>query len=198
MTATVILSFQRTIAILIFIAACAILIHPVIAKEATSSTNRKDNLQQRIETRKEKMASREATLKTKLQTFKDKRKAEAAERVNTNLNKINQNQTAQMLKHMDKMSTLLDKVEARFNKSFPDTRAKITAATEAVKTQAAKDYTLQVTSESTVRKDAETLRTQLKTDLMAVRKQVIAAKQSVSDAIRAAKSRPKEATKSGQ
>ena len=30
----------------------------------------------------------------------DKRKAEIAQRVNTNLNRINQNQTTQMLKHL--------------------------------------------------------------------------------------------------
>ena len=204
----------KSIAILIFVAACAILINPVLALDATSSTTRKEKLQQRIDTRKEnvenritgmkeKVASREAAMKAKLQAFKDKRKAEVAERVNTNLNRINQNQTAQMLKHLEKMSMLLDKVEARVNQSaakdaIAESRAKITAATEAVKTQAAKDYTLTVTSESAVRKDAESLRTQLKTDLMAVRKQVIEAKQSISNVIRVAKGMKKEATSSGK
>lgn len=174
---------------------------------------KKENLEARITAMREKTATREAALKAKLQAFKDKRKAEIADRVNTNLNKINQNQTAEMLKHLEKMSALLDKLEARISSGSPDikdpavaktaiaeSRAKIAAAIEVVKAQAEKDYTLTVSSESTVKKDAETLRTQLRTDLQAVRKQVIDAKQSVGNAIRSAKSgtQVKEGTSSGR
>lgn len=193
-----------TAKLLTLIAAFTFLTGPILAKDATPTGARKEKIQQRIETRKEnirdKMASREAALKAKLAAFKDKRKAEIADRVNTNLNKINQNQTAWMLKHLEKMSALLDKLEARMGggAALADSRAKIAAATEAVKVQATKDYTLTVTSESAVKKEAENLRTQLKTDLQAVRKQVIDAKQSVANAIRVAKGQPKEATSSGK
>lgn len=173
----------------------------VLAKDAT----------QTAVTRKEKVASREAAMKTKLQAFKDKRKAEAAARINTKLNNINAKQTAGMLKHLGKMSALLDKLKARVNSGSPDikdpaaakaaiadSRAKIASATAAVKTQAANDYTITVTSESKIKADAQAQREKLHADLKAVRQQVIAAKQSVANAIRVAKGLRKEATQSGQ
>lgn len=229
------ITILKVTAILFLLLAATVLIKPVIAVDSTSSTapKRIEKIQQRIETRKDKietriasreakigermeavktkMASREAALKVKLEAFKDKKKAEVAERVNTNLNKINQNQTAEMLKHLGKMSELLDKIEARVNSGSPDvkdptaaksaiteSRAKIAAAIDAVKAQAAKDYTLQITSESKVKSDAQALRNQLHADIQAIRKQVIDAKQSVSNVIRVAKGQPKEGTSSGQ
>lgn len=226
MTATHRLNIPKTIALLIFIAGTVLLINPVFAQDATSSTKRIEKVKERVETRKEKvetritatkekMASREAALKEKLQAFRDKKKAEIAQRVNTNLNKINQNQTDQMQKHLDKMSALLDKLEARVNKASPDiknpslakganadARAAIASASSAVSAQAEKDYSLEVTTESRVKGEAQAKRDQLHKDLQAVRKQVIDAKQAVANAIRVAKSGkvevPKEGTSSGQ
>lgn len=230
MTAQLRSNILKTISLLIFIAAAATLINPVLAQDATSSTARKDKLQQRAVARKEDVqnrmsalkqnsASREATLKTRLEKFKDKKKAAVTERVSTNLNKINQNQTAQMQKHLDKMSAILDKLEARINQANPDikdpqeakdgiatARQAIANTADAVSSQAGNDYTVQVTSESKVKTDAQTQRQQLKLDLEALRKQVIEAKQSVANAISVAKSPPvpagtglkKEGTVSGQ
>lgn len=175
-------------------------------------TTRVDRIQRRVETRQEKMASREAQLRAKLQNFKDKRKAEIADRVNTNLNRINQNQTQQMLKHLEKMTTILNRLEARVNQGTPDIKdpaaakeaiasasASIASATSAVQTQALNDYTITVTSEATVKANAKASRDKLHADLVAVRKQVIDAKKSVSNAIRVAKSgkSTKEGTSSG-
>ena len=157
--------------------------------------------------------AREAVLKAKLLAFKDKRKAEIADRVNTNLNRINQNQTTQMLKHLEKMSALLDKLEARVNAGSADIKdpqaaktaissasAQIASATSAVKTQAEKDYTLQISSETKVKADAQALRSKLGTDLKSVRQLVIAAKQKVSNAVRIARTGQiiKEGTPSGK
>lgn len=173
----------------LFILAC-FFASSVLAKDATPSTTRKERFQDRIETGKVKMATREAALKAKLERFKDKKKAEIADRVNTNLNKINQKQTAQMLKHLDKMSAILDKLEARktANAAISAARSSITSASSAVKLQADKDYTLTVSSETKVKADAEKVRDLLHQDLQAVREQVIEAKQAVGTAIRGAKS----------
>lgn len=224
MTTTARLNLPKTIAILIFIAAAATLLHPAFAQDATTgATTKKQILQQRIDTRKtnvdnritaikDKMASREAVLKAKLDAFKDRRKAEIANRVNTNLNKINQNQTGQMKKHLDLMTSLLDKLEARVNTASRDikdptavrsaitsARATIATTSATVVAQSQKDYIIAVTSESKVRADAQTMRDQLKTDIQAVRKLVIDAKQSVSSAVRVAQSgKLKEGTTSGQ
>jgi Skp family chaperone for outer membrane proteins len=220
-TATLRLNLQRSIAILIFISAAATLIHPVFAVDATSSTTRREALAQKLEARKdsiadkiaamkEKIASKEAALKTRLAAFKDKRKAEIADRVNTNLNRINENQTAQMQQHLSRMSEILAKLEARVvagsseikdplvaKAAIASSRASIATASSAVTEQSQKDYTITVTSESQVRLDAQKVRDSLKTDIMGTRKLVIEAKQSVADAIRIAKGQPKEATTSG-
>lgn len=170
-----------------------------------------------IQLAREKIASRTANLKAKLEKFKDKRKADLAEKINTNLNKINENQTSQMEKHLATMTNILNKLEARVNQAPPDikdpdqarsaiasAREAIASASSAVSEQAQKDYTITVTSETRVKADAKTQRDKLHQDLTAVRKMVIEAKKAVSNAIRTAKSGAKvnpvneEASVSGQ
>lgn len=203
-TATILPRITGAITILFLI---LLFSYPVIAADSTTSATRKEKIEarkeatlerteakktqvaQKVETLKEKMASREAALKAKLAKFKDKKKAQAAERINTNLNMINKNQTDSMLKHLGKMSEILAKVESRGNNSsITDAKTKISSATAAVKEQAEKDYSLTITSESTARTEAQKLRDLLHTDLQSVRKQVIAAKQAVSTAIRTTRS----------
>lgn len=188
---------------------------PAWALDATSpGTTRKDLMQQKIDTRKQtiqnkmdelktRMASREAALRLKLQSFRDQKKATAAARISDNLNRINEKQTIQMLKYLDKMTKILNRLEDRVNRGTPDikdaakarvaisdARAKIASASAVVQAQTQKDYTIQVGSEKTVKSDAQKVRDQLRTDLMTVRKMVIGAKQAVANAIRVAKSGP--------
>lgn len=194
----------------ILIAASSILfISPVLALDSTSSVrpaiqNKIQKVEQRklaeaskaamfrqkLEQRKEIIASHEAQIRAKIQAFKDKQKAEIASRVNTNLNKINQKQTDQMIKHLDLMSALLDKLADRVNanQAIADSREVIAKARTAVEAQAQKDYTINVTTETKIRADAQAKRDQLHTDITTVRKLVIDAKQSVSNAVRIAKS----------
>lgn len=186
--------------------------YPAFAIDATrAATQRKELTQERIETRKEnirtriddikeKMASREAELKTKLSKFKDQQKAQIAERVNTNLNMINKNQTTEMQKNLAKMTTILDKLQARVPEITPEitnARSSIATASSAVTAQAAKDYTITVTTESKIRADAMKTRDQLQKDLKATRALVVTAKQSVAKAISINMS-AKEGTPSGQ
>ena len=226
MNKTTAITLSRIFPLLILLSLFLIVSYPVIAEDSTSTAAaRKEKIQQRIETRKEnvttriesmkeKMASREAAMKDKLEAFKDKKKAAIAERINTNLNMINKNQTNQMLNALNKMTTLLDKLEARINNNTPDikdpnlakttisdARAAIASASAAVSAQAQKDYTITVTAENRIRLDAKGARTNLHTDLLAARKMVISAKQAVSNAVRAAKSgkiESKEATAGGK
>lgn len=213
-------ALSKLSAILVLLALLSIAAYPAFAQDATRpAATKKDQVKEKVEARKdalkERIATREAALKAKLEKFRDKQKAQRAERINTNLNRINQKQTDQMLKHLDKMSAILNKLEARVNKGTPDVKdpqaakaavasakASIASATAAVKAQSEKDYTLQVSSESVVRKDAQKVRTELHTDLLTVRKLVIDAKRAVANAIRVAKSGklevPKEGTPSGQ
>lgn len=218
--------FTAAIAGLSFLAT---VVNPVFAVDATTAATTKrpalqkavtarENTEKRIATIQDKIASRAAALKERLQKFKDQKRAVIAERVNANLNKVNQNQTAQMQRHLGVMSNILDKLEARVNKGTPDikdptsaasaiadARAAIASASAAVTTQAQNDYTITITTESKVRADAQAQKEQLRTDIKAVRQQVIEAKQAVGNAIRTAKSgKPeisvpaKEGTTSGQ
>lgn len=213
-------ALSKLSAILVLLSLLLIAAYPVWAQDATRAgaakkEQVKDRVEVRKETLKERIATREAALKAKLEKFRDKQKAQKAERINTTLTKINKNQTEQMLKHLSRMSVILNKLENRVNKGSPevkdatvaktaiaDAKAAIASATAAVKAQSEKDYTLQVSSESAVRKDAQKKRTELHADLLAVRKLVIDAKQAVANAIRVAKSGklevPKEGTSSGQ
>ncbi len=201
------------------------LVYPTFAQETTNSTTnrkevikervetRKDKTQERITTLKEKAASREAALKTRLQTFRDKKKATVAERVSTNLNNINAQRTAQMTKTLGTMSSILTKLEARVNSKTPDVKdpaaaktaitdakATIASAEATVTTQSQKDYTLTISSEAKAKLEAQATRNQLETDLKTTRQTVINAKKSVSNAIRIARGlvATKEDTNSGQ
>lgn len=180
---------------------------------------KRENIENKIAEMKEKIASKTAALHLRFQEFRDKKKAEIAERVNDNLNRINQNQTTQMKNHLDRMSVILDKLEARVNKAEPDikdsaaagkaitqARVAISIASAAVSDQALKDYTITVTTEGRIGLDAKTQRNKLHEDLITTRKLVIDAKQATIQAIRVARSGPvpvgtglkKEGTNSGQ
>lgn len=168
-------------------------------------------IENQIENMREKIASKEAILRTKLEKFKDQKKATAAARISTNLNQINQNQTTQMQRYLDVMSGILDKLEIKINQLTPDikdpaaakvaiasARAVIASASAAVSAQSQQDYTIQATTESRIKTDAQAMRDKLHKDVLFIRKAVVDAKQSVSNAIRIAKSESKEATTSGR
>lgn len=230
----------RISAIAILLCTLLIVSYPVWAQESTSTgTTRKNRVQERVETKRENVkervetrkdavaermedrkaaiATREAALKTKLAAFRDKKKAEVVDRVNTNLNRINKNHTNHMLRFLDNASKILAKLEERVNKATSDikdtssakvaiidAKAAIEEAKGAVEAQADKDYTVTVSSEGKARIDVKTIRDRLHGDLKAVRDQVVVAKQAVANAIRIAKSGPstssgsREATRSGQ
>lgn len=192
-----------------------LLVNPVLAENPRIDA-KTQKLENRIEDIRAKIASKEAALKIRLQQFRNQRKAAIVERISTTLNRINKNQTDQMLKHLDRMQVILDKLEARVDQNKPDIKdpakartaiasasAAIASASTAVQAQAAKDYTLTGSSEAAIRAEAKAARDKLHTDLQAMRKLSIAAKQAVGNAIRVTKSGKleipsKEGTNSGE
>lgn len=185
--------------------ALSLLSTTAFAKDSTPSgtrlpklEERAQNIQTRIENTREKIASREATLKAKLQAFRDKKKAEAVDRIDTNLNKVNQNRTGEMTRNLTKMSDILTKLDtyagqaSSSGKDVSSATAAITSAKAAVLTaqaavteQSQKNYTLTITSEAKAKDDATSARNQLKTDLMATHQKVVDARQTVAKAIAA-------------
>lgn len=172
----------------------------------------KEEIEAKREAMKEKMAQRKDALKAKLDAFKDKKKAESASRISENLNKINKNRTDHFSKFLEKARTILTKLDDRVAKAKVDgkdttaaqaaidkARNSLVAAESTVAAQAGKDYTLAVTDETKVRSEAKGIRDGLHTDLQAVKKTVVDAKQAVSNAIRISSTTlgGMEATKSG-
>lgn len=180
-----------------------------LAQDATSSSTprktkvetRKADIQERLTTPRERIATKEAALKTRLAKFRDKKKAQVAERISSALANINERITTAMDKHLGVMSGILDKLESRVNSgtadikdpaevrsAIADARAAISSVSGVVAIQADKDYVLEATSEATIRKDMQGVKEQLRSDLGQLRKLVIDAKQKVANAIRVAKS----------
>lgn len=163
---------------------------PFTFAQSTATTSskleqRKANIQQKIEDRKEKVASRSAALRAKFKSFKDQKKAEIADRVETNLNKVNQNRTAEMARNLNKMSDILGRLSSKStDPSISSASAAIVTAKTAVTAQSQKTYEISVKSEGKVKTDALTVRTQLATDLKAVHQQVVTARQAVANAIK--------------
>ncbi|MDO8618613.1 MAG: hypothetical protein Q7R49_01555 [Candidatus Daviesbacteria bacterium] len=144
--------------------------------------------------RQEKIASREAALKEKLLKFRDKQKATSVTKINANLIQINATRTATMSANLDKMVTILTRLENIVNSvtgkdttaakdAILQARAAIDAAKVAVSAQAAQDYNIVVDSETTARQDAKTVRLKLETDLKATQTLIVAARQAIAKAI---------------
>lgn len=166
---------------------------------ATRTAERREAIQDRLAEHREQLASRAAELKARLAAFKDRRKAALVEKISNVLNKINEKRTNAMRRHLEKMSELLGKLVDRVankggqgkdtsqvDSAIASASAAIASASAAVDAQALKDYTITISSESAARVNAKVARDKLHTDLQAVRKLVVAAKQAVANAIRVA------------
>lgn len=212
-------SISKTSAILLGLSMLAVTAYPALARDATTTGTvkeklitpattliqkrvepEKENVENRITALREEQASKTAAFRTKLQAFKDKIKASVVERINTNLNMVNQKQTTSMQKALSTMSLILDKLEVRVNQGSFDiknpasARTAIASARQAIATasgaataQAQNDYTIQITSEGKIKINAKDQRDKLHTDLLALRKLVINAKEAVTNAIRIAR-----------
>lgn len=168
-------------------------------ERASKAAEHRELMLDRLSDHRARLASKAATLRGRLAQFKDQRKAKIVERINTVLNRINEKITSAMDKHVDKMSELLDKLEDRVAKkgqegkdttaadtAIASASAKIASASAAIDAQKLKDYTITISSESAARADAKAARDKLHSDLAALRRIIIDAKQSVAAAIRTA------------
>lgn len=153
-------------------------------------------MEDRIADLKERLATRSAALRQKLARFKDKAKATRVETINENLNTVNSNVTAALQKNLTNIETALGKLKTKAEeaeaagKDVSSIKADITEvetqwkeASDALSAQMAKDYTIAVETESTVKADAQDARNTLRTDLKSVHTAVSEARKSLADAI---------------
>lgn len=167
----------------------------------------REEFKSRIEAHREEMKklmeTRREELKAKLAAFKDGKKAEIAERVDEAFGDINARWIESFTNSVNRIEGVLDAIGSRTDKAeaagkdVTAVRAKIEtahgaidAARAAIEAQADKDYTLEVSSEATVKTDASGTRTQLRTDLETVRKAVRAAYDATKAAAAALKAVP--------
>lgn len=192
-------------------------LYPVYAQTSTStsSTNLRDRLNSRVEQRKdittlrketflerkenlkERVATHGATLKRRLDKFRDKTKATIIERVSNLFNTINDRLTDKMLDHLKRAGGFLDRLDTRVNNAageglntteakdaIADAREKIASTSAAVEAQALKDYTVDVSTEAKSKEEVRTTRQKLHADLKAVYALVKDAQKAVVEAIR--------------
>lgn len=204
---------QKKVLVLILFALFLTPLYPVYAQTAASSPayfpagriqqiakdkaqNTRENEIEKRQTVKERIASRSALLKEKLAKFKDKRKANLAEKINNILNQINERRTTHFSNVLNKMTEILSRLQEKVNTAstngkdmttanaaITDAQNAISSASAAVAVQKDKDYTIEATSEATIKQDAAAARNALHSDLQSVHNLVVQARQATAKAI---------------
>lgn len=124
---------------------------------------------------KEDIKARRETFKANLKKIKDEKKQKIVEKLDIRFNEVNAKRTAQMTKHLDKMSEILAKVVG----DTASASSAIQVARDAVTAQAAKTYVITLTTEKNLKMDVGKVRSQLEADLRSVNELVIAARKAV-------------------
>ena len=140
-------------------------------KKATSAAERKGA---RLELRDD-IKERRETFKTNLKKIKDGKKQKIVEKLDIRFNEVNAKRTAQMAKHLDKMSQIL----ARVTGDTASASSAIQTARDSVTTQAAKTYVVTISTEDKLKMDVGKVRSQLEADLKSVNELVIRARKAV-------------------
>lgn len=133
--------------------------------------------------------------KAKLATIKDERKKTIVEKIDGSLANVNKRRTDEMSENLTKMSSILERISskaatlkgqgkdtANLDTSITNAKTAITSAQDAVTAQAAKEYVITITSESTLKTDVSPVVLQFKTDIKSVHDKVVEARKAVVDA----------------
>lgn len=125
--------------------------------------------------------------KQKLQIVKDERKKKIVERADAKLAEINKRRTDAMVRHLDKMTEILAKVKARGGDTTTADAAVIDARS-AVVAQAAKTYTITISTEDKLKFNVGETMKALMTDLRNLHEEkIVLARKAVSGAIKSVK-----------
>ncbi|MEK7517032.1 MAG: hypothetical protein AAB583_00645 [Patescibacteria group bacterium] len=178
----------------------AVLIVPVTAtaesgETATSTSSlkeqmtdlkkeRKNAISQIKDRAKEQIQEERDRFKERLQIIKDVRKKSLTQKLDIDIVAANAKHTKRFNEVLTKLQKMLDKVspDAKDPKTLSDIKAaqaKIDLATAIVASQASKVYTIEITTETNLRKNVGTVISQFRKDLMQVHKAVVDAKKTV-------------------
>lgn len=129
------------------------------------------------------MATREAALKLKIKKFKDEKRAELAQKLSNNLNELNKKKITEFTRHIEQLSNILTKIEAKTNEAsstaISTAKSAIQSAQDAIDIQSGKDYTITITSEEKVGVDVKAKRDQLNVDLKSVQQKILDARKAI-------------------
>lgn len=184
---------------------------PAIAQTATTPgqirkgaakerlAQRREITSERIDNLKERIATREAALKERLAKFKDKQKAQIIDRIGNTLNNINSNWVEHANRFLVNLTRILDRLQEKVNaqatsgkdatstnSAIANAKAKIASASAAVASQSAKEYTVSISSESAAKAEIKSTRESFQSDWEKIRRMLIDARQAVGKAIETA------------
>lgn len=134
-----------------------------------------------------------AAFQEKVSAIKDARKQALIEKIDTTLANNNTERTTRMQQSLATLAAILDRVGTRaaslstphdnITNAITTARNDITSAQTAVTTQAGKTYTMQITTDDTLRQAAQATIQQFRTDITATHQAVVSAQQAVLQAI---------------
>lgn len=141
---------------------------------------------------KDKMQQAREEFKTKMAAIKDQRKQQLIANLDIRIATMNKNRTSEMSERLTRLTSILGKIstkEASLKAEGKNTttlasdiaaaQSAIDTASKAVSEQAAKDYTMNITTDAALKSAASTVIQQYKTDITAVFLKVKAAHQAV-------------------
>ena len=137
----------------------------------------KDSIAAKREETKEIVKAKRDEFKLKLQTLKDEKKRALVDRIDTKLANANIKHTDRFTQVLSNLQIILDKMADEVDKTAA--QAAIDTAKKALENQAAKTYTITISTETALRSDVGAVTSGLRLDLSATHKLVIDAKQAV-------------------
>jgi phosphatidate phosphatase PAH1 len=126
------------------------------------------------------IVARRATFKENLKKIKDEKKRVIVEKLDTRFNEVNAKRTSEMGRHLDKLTEILAKVSG----DVAGASSAIQTARDANTLQAARTYTITITSEANLKTNVGKVRNQLEFDLKAVNELVILARKAVQSLLK--------------
>ena len=149
-------------------------------------TERKNAIAQVKERTKAEIEALKVQFRERLNTIKDTRKKAVVQKINDDIAVKNKKHTDKFNEVLARLQAFLNKIslEAKDSKTLSDIKsaqAKIDAAKSAVASQATKEYTIEITDETTLRNDVGTTISQFRVDLKQVHKVVVDEKQAVQN-----------------
>lgn len=153
----------------------------------------------KMEEMKESLKEKREAFKMKIQTIRDERKKQLTEKIDNRMSTVNENQTARMLKALERLTEHVNKLEERVIKAKENgvnvsvvealiltAKTAISNAIAIVEKQATKDYAFTITDERNLGQSVKASYDTLSQDLKNAQESLVKAKEAVIAVYKAA------------